>query len=63
MENKIVEYINYQIEYAVKQFKENGGKYDEAHSISMNRINAMIEILALMTGKRYTITEGGLVEE
>ena len=57
--NTMIERINSKITYA----KENFTQWDNLHSIRMARIEGMIEMLSIATGKNYIITEDGLKEE
>ena len=61
-EQKIIDQINFYIMDAVNHYKQNDGKFDETHKINMSRINGMIDVLAMITGKSYKVTEGGLLE-
>ena len=57
--NTMIERINSKITYA----KENFTQWDNLHSLRMARIEGMVEMLSIATGKNYTITEDGLKEE
>ena len=57
--NTMIEHINSKITYA----KENFTKWDNLHSLRMARIEGMVEMLSIATGKNYIITEDGLKEE
>ena len=57
--NTMIERINSKITYA----KENFTQWDNLHSLRMARIEGMIEMLSIATGKNYIITEDGLKEE
>ena len=57
--NTMIDRINSKITYA----KENFTQWDNLHSIRMARIEGMIEMLSIATGKNYIITEDGLKEE
>ena len=54
MENtdKIIEYINFHIESAKEKFT---GEWTAAHAERMARIDGMIDILSMITGKSYKI--------
>ena len=57
--NTMIERINSKITYA----KENFTQWDNLHSLHMARIEGMVEMLSIATGKNYIITEDGLKEE
>ena len=57
--NTMIERINSKIIYA----KENFTQWDSLHSLRIARIEGMIEILSIATGKNYIIAEDGLKEE
>lgn len=57
--NTMIERINSKITYA----KENFTQWDNLHSLRMARIEGMVEMLSIATGKNYIITEDGLKEE
>lgn len=57
--NTMIERINSKITYA----KENFTQWDNLHSLRMARIEGMVEMLQIATGKNYIITEDGLKEE
>lgn len=56
--NKMIERIEMRIRYA----KENYTEWNESHSRRMGEIDGMIEMLSMITGKKYAITENGLKE-
>lgn len=58
LENRMINKINKQIELARSLFVE----WNPSHERRMERIDGMIDMLSLVTGKEYTITEEGLVE-
>ena len=57
--NKMLERINFKIRYAQENFTE----WNEMHSLRMAEIDGMIDMLSLVTGKDYIITEDGLKEK
>lgn len=57
--NKMLERINFKIRYA----KENFTEWNESHSLRMAEIDGMIDMLSIVTGKDYIITEDGLKEK
>ena len=57
--NTMIERINSKITYA----KENFTQWNNLHSLRMTRIEGMVEMLSIATGKNYIITEDGLKEE
>ena len=57
--NTMIERINSKITYA----KENFTQWNNLHSLRMARIEGMVEMLSIATGKNYIITEDGLKEE
>ena len=59
-EKEAVKRINQEIKWAVDDFR-NGG-HDELYQRNVAKINGMIEILQIYTGKDYQITENGLIE-
>ena len=60
--DKMLERINEEIKTAVKHYKDVGKQWDTEHKINMARINGMVEIYAMVTGKDYRVTEHGLME-
>lgn len=61
MENiisKMLERINFKIGYAQENFTE----WNESHTLRMAEIDGMIDMLSLVTGKDYVVTENGLEE-
>ena len=56
--NKMLERINFKIRYAHENFTE----WNESHSLRMAEIDGMIDMLSIVTGKDYIITEDGLKE-
>lgn len=62
MENiisKMLERINFKIRYAQENFTE----WNESHFLRMAEIDGMIDMLSIVTGKDYIITENGLKEK
>ena len=62
MENKIekmLERINFKIRYANLKFTE----WNETHFLRMAEIDGMIDMLSIVTGKDYIITDDGLKEK
>lgn len=57
--NKMLERINFKIRYAQENFTE----WNESHSLRMAEIDGMIDMLSIVTGKDYIITEEGLKEK
>ena len=57
--NTMIERINSKITYAKEKFTQ----WDNLHSLRMARIEGMVEMLSIATGKNYIITEDGLKEE
>lgn len=57
--NKMLERINFKIKYAQENFTE----WNESHSLRMAEIDGMIDMLSIVTGKDYVITEDGLKEK
>lgn len=60
MVEQMVEKINALIERANERFKVTG--WDHSHELRLARIDGMVDMLAMMTGKDYTVTENGLEE-
>ena len=58
---KMVDKINSRIERANESFKVTG--WNQSHALKMERIDGMIDMLSMLTGKNYVITENGLIEE
>lgn len=56
--NKMLERINFKIRYEQKNFT----KWDAAHERRMAEIDGMVDMLSIVTGKEYVITENGLEE-
>ena len=55
---KILERINFKIRYAQENFTE----WNESHSLRMEEIDGMIDMLSIVSGKSYVVTENGLEE-
>lgn len=60
MEKKMIERINQEIEFC-KRFYETATR--ETHNVNIARLNGMIEMLSLVTGKKYYFDENGLHEK
>ena len=56
--NKMLERINFKIRYANENFTE----WNESHSLRMAEIDGMIDMLSIVSGKNYVVTENGLEE-
>lgn len=56
--NKMLERINFKIRYA----QENYTEWNESHALRVAEIDGMIDMLSIVTGKDYVITENGLEE-
>lgn len=56
--DKMLERINLKIKYA----KENYSEWNESHAVRLGEIRGMIDMLSIVTGKHYTVTEFGLKE-
>jgi len=56
--NKMLERINFKIQFAQENFTE----WDTTHERRMAEIDGMIDMLSIVTGKNYVITENGLEE-
>lgn len=56
--NKMLERINFKIRYAQENFTE----WNASHDRRMAEIDGMIDMLSIVTGKDYVITEKGLEE-
>lgn len=56
--NKMVDRINYKIRLANESFTE----WNEPHQRRMAEIEGMIDMLSIVTGKEYVVTENGLKE-
>ena len=56
---KMIEKINMLITIANDNFTE----WNTAHELRMARIDGMVEMLSMVTGKEYIITENGLKEK
>lgn len=57
--NKMLERINFKIRYAQKNFTE----WDATHERRMAEIDGMVDMLSIVTGKEYVITEDELEEK
>lgn len=57
--NKMIEEINFEIENAVSDYKRGN---NELNNQNYARINGMIRMLVIATGKRYYFDESGLHE-
>lgn len=55
----MLERINFKIRYAQENFTE----WNETHRIRMAEIDGMIDMLSIVTGEKYIITEEGLKEK
>lgn len=60
-EEKMIERINREISYALYLFK-NFGSRDECYQRNITKIHGMIDMLTILTGNDYVITEAGLKE-
>lgn len=58
--NEMIKKINKEIEKANEAFKTTG--WDHSHELRMATINGMVDMLTMLTGKEYIITENGLIE-
>lgn len=58
LEQKIIDKINKQIGITMSLFTE----WNPSHERRMERIDGMVDMLTLVTGKEYIITENGLIE-
>ena len=56
--NKMLDRINFKIRFAQENFTE----WNAAHERRMAEINGMVDMLSIVTGKDYVITENGLEE-
>lgn len=56
--NKMLYRINFKIQYAQENFTE----WNATHEKRMAEIDGMIDMLSIVTGKNYVITESGLEE-
>lgn len=56
--NKMLERINFKIRFAQENFTE----WNATHKRRMAEIDGMIDMLSIVTGKDYVITENGLEE-
>ena len=61
METKMIEKINLLLEIARDNFKQTG--WSKSHELKMARIDGMIEMLSMVTGKEYVITSDGFLKE
>lgn len=59
--NEMIEKINAKIQRANESFKYTS--WSQSHALKMERIDGMIDMLVMITGKNYIITENGLVED
>lgn len=57
--HKMMERINWKIKYAHDNFTE----WNETHSLQMAEIDGMIDMLSIVTGKEYIITNDGNLKE
>ena len=58
LESKMINKINKQIKYTMSLFVE----WNPSHERRMARIDGMVDMLTLVTGKEYIVTEEGLIE-
>lgn len=58
LEQKMINKINNQIKITMSLFTE----WNPSHERRMERIDGMVDMLTLVTGKEYVITENGLSE-
>lgn len=56
--NKMLDRINFKIQYTQENFTE----WNATHERRMAEIDGMIDMLSIVTGKSYVITESGLEE-
>lgn len=57
--NKMLDRINFKIRFAQENFTE----WNAAHERRMAEINGMVDMLMIVTGKEYVVTENGLEEK
>lgn len=60
MIEQMIEMINALIQRANEQFNVTG--WDHSHELKLARIDGMVDMLAMMTGKDYIVAENGLKE-
>ena len=60
MLEKMISEINKEIERTKEYYERNG--WDNGHEKNLARINGMIKMLEIATGKSYTFDENGLTE-
>lgn len=58
LEQKMIDRINNQIKITMSYFTE----WNPSHERRMARIDGMVDMLTLVTGKEYVVTESGLIE-
>lgn len=56
--NRMLERINFKIRFAYENFTE----WNAAHERRMAEIDGMVDMLMIVTGKDYVVTENGLEE-
>lgn len=61
MIEKMINEINKEIERTKEYYERNG--WDNAHEKHLAKVNGMITMLEIATGKSYTFDESGLHEE
>ena len=61
VEEKMIERINREISHALYLFKILGSR-DECYQRNITKIYGMIDMLTILTGNDYVITESGLKE-
>ena len=61
MEEKMIKRINEEIEWIKKMYDSRVS--NEVHKVNIARLNGMIEILSVATGKSYYYDENGLHEK
>lgn len=61
MVDKMINRINIEIQRAVMHFNLHGMTH--SHDLMLARIDGMIEILSLITGKQYYFDETGIHEQ
>ena len=59
---KAIEKINEEIKFAMECAEAFGQEYGGCYDTTMRKVDGMIEVLEILTGKKYEVTEDGIKE-
>lgn len=59
---EMIDKINFNINEANEYYKRIDGRRDELFNQLMNRIYGMVDMMKILTGNEFTVTEDGLFD-